>query len=111
MKIDFKTFNKLKQLDRIEYLLKINNIRKQYDYNYYSPYFVMFYISFLILMLLGFYSAFHTIPIKIIKTIPLTFYSLILLVILDFFIGITNYLKEKKCLKIIYDEFFEVKSK
>ena len=112
MRVDFKDFNKLKQLDKIEYLLKTDNIRKQYSYTFgISIIYCIFNISFIILMLLGFYSAFQTIPIKIIKMLPLQYLFIYFIFMLDFIMAIYYSFKRNKYLKEIYDEFFEVKAK
>lgn len=114
MKHRFEDIDKLKQLDRIEYMLKIKVIRDRWNYSFgCSIFWFVYFCSILLLILLGWYSAFHTYPIKILLKVPFIFKFFLLAILIDFLLAVYYSYQRQRFEKQVYEKFFkfEVKAK
>lgn len=107
----FEDIDKLKQLDRIEYLLKIKAIRERYDYTPTSATSFIYFISFVLLVLLGWYSAFGTFPHRVLEILPLLLRLYLIVIFFDYALKIYYSFLKNKFEKQVYDSFFRVEVK
>ena len=110
MNIEKEDFEKLKQLDRIEFLLKLENVEKQKDNSYFSWYTITncfcFMIAFLVLCFL-----INEKLIILLRIIPLLFSIAFMIMIMGTLYNLINGAKYKKYLKELYSEYFKVEVK
>jgi len=114
MKVTLEELNKLKQLDRIEYLLKEDRAEKYYEYNPISLNYISFIVFAVIVLIMLSYIAFGSSSIylaKIVNLSKLLLYVFFFLYILDRIVYIFYILRGMKEQKMIYNEFFKVEAK
>ena len=114
MKIKLEDFKKLKQLDRIEYILRYNRIGEKNQANcvFHAFIFFLFFLSFMILITITGYSAFgETFSNRFLQSLGLAikiFYIWFLLAIILDVVAILNNYKAKKQL---FNEYFKIETK
>ncbi len=115
MKIKIEDFNKLKQQDRIEYLLKLNQVGKlNLSFNFTFWVVLVILIVLTEVLFLGMYNA-DFISIEILRSIFNSFeiFTIIIfcLVVVDLICSIIYYFHYLKHKRELREEYFEIKVK
>lgn len=114
MKITLEQFEKLKQNDRIELLLRRKEIIERHNYSPMSSInlFCMF-LVFSIFLILAWHSAFGTLKdLELyIKIIPFCCYTFLFFIILDFVIAILNIIIKHIKINELESKFFKIDTK
>ena len=109
MDVDKEAFDKLKQLDRIEFRQKYKNIVEEYNYVFNISYYVIMFIFVFVIDIWGFIRFGYNIIGN--KLIILTLQLFILSILLEFFMALVYTIKRNKQIKNLENEYFIIKSK